>query len=128
MNDIWEELYNKANEVLNPRDVSVNVSAGGVAAAVLSKSGKIYVGVCIDTACSIGMCAERNALSTMITEGESKIDKLICMGSNNNLMMPCGVCREFMMQLDSDNKNAEILTDFNNTVIKLSKLLPNWWN
>lgn len=128
-NNMWEELYNRAKEVLKPRRVSENIEAGGVAAAILSKSGKIYVGVCIDTACSIGICAERNALCAMITSGESKIDKLICIGSNNSIMLPCGVCREFMMQLDNDNNNTEILVDFSTKkTIKLSELLPNWWN
>ena len=79
-NNIWKELLNKAKEVQNPRNVSDSIDAGGVAAAILSSKGNIYTGVCIDTACSIGMCAERNALSTMITNGESQIEKVVCIG------------------------------------------------
>ena len=127
--NIWKELLNKAKEVQNPRDVSDSIDAGGVAAAILSSNGNIYTGVCIDTACSIGMCAERNALSTMITNGESQIEKVVCIGSKGNIMLPCGVCREFMMQLDKNNRNAEILLDFEKSnIITLDKLLPNWWN
>ena len=99
------------------------------AAAILSSNGNIYTGVCIDTACSIGMCAERNALSTMITNGESQIEKVVCIGSKGNIMLPCGVCREFMMQLNKENGNAKILSDFEKLdIITLDKLLPNWWN
>lgn len=127
--DIWDELFNRAKSVLDPRNVSDSIDAGGVAAAILSKNGNIYTGVCIDTACSIGMCAERNALSTMITNKENEIDKVVCIGSKENLMLPCGVCREFMMQLSANNKSAEILCDFENKeIITLEKLLPNWWN
>ena len=128
-NHIWSELLDKAKKVQNPRTVSDRIEAGGVAAAILSSNGNIYTGVCIDTACSIGMCAERNALSTMITNGESQIEKVVCIGSKGNIMLPCGVCREFMMQLNKENKNAEILLDFEkeDTII-LDKLLPNWWN
>lgn len=127
--NIWMELLNKAKEVQNPRNISDSIDAGGVAAAILSSKGNIYTGVCIDTACSIGMCAERNALSTMITNGESKIEKVVCIGSKGNIMLPCGVCREFMMQLDKKNRNAEILLDFEKLdIITLNKLLPNWWN
>ena len=127
--NIWEELLNKAKEVQNPRTVSDSIDAGGVAAAILSSNGNIYTGVCIDTACSIGMCAERNALSTMITNGESQIEKVVCIGSKGNIMLPCGVCREFMMQLDKKNRNAEILSNFEKLeTITLEKLLPNWWN
>ena len=44
-------------------------------------------------------------------------------------MLPCGVCREFMMQLSKENKNAEILLDLEKKeTITLDKLLPNWWN
>ena len=128
-NKIWEELLNRAKDVQNPRSVSDRVDAGGVAAAILSKNGNIYTGVCIDTACSIGMCAERNALSTMITHGESQIDKVVCIGSKGNIMLPCGVCREFMMQLDPNNKFVEILSNYEKLdIVTLEKLLPNWWN
>lgn len=54
MDKIWTELYHAAMNVLAPRQVSRMVDAGGVAAAVESVSGKIYVGVCIDTACTLG--------------------------------------------------------------------------
>lgn len=129
VDNIWMELLNRAKAVQNPRSVSDSIDAGGVAAAFLSSNGNIYTGVCIDTACSIGMCAERNALSTMITNGESKIEKVVCIGSKGNIMLPCGVCREFMMQLDKENRNAEILSDFETLdTITLDKLLPNWWN
>lgn len=128
-NNVWLELLNRAKEVQNPRTVSDSIDAGGVAAAILSSNGNIYTGVCIDTACSIGMCAERNALSTMITNGENQIDKVVCIGSKGNIMLPCGVCREFMMQLSKENRNAEILLDFEKKeTITLDKLLPNWWN
>jgi len=126
---IWEELLDIAKKVQNPRSVSDSVDAGGVAAAILAKNGNIYTGVCIDTACSIGMCAERNALSTMITDGESQIEKVVCIGSKGNIMLPCGVCREFMMQLNSNNKSAEILLNYEKLdIVTLSDLLPNWWN
>lgn len=68
----WKELYDAAKAVQNDRDISKLISAGGVAAAVESASGKIYTGVCVDTACTLGICAERNAIFNMITNGEDK--------------------------------------------------------
>ena len=50
MEKIWQDMYQAALNVLNPREVSSKIEAGGVAAAVESESGKIYVGVCVDTA------------------------------------------------------------------------------
>ena len=77
MDNKWEELYDAAKQVLKPRDVSKIIEVGGVAAAVESISGKIYVGVCVDTACTLGVCAERNAIFNMITNGEDAIKRVI---------------------------------------------------
>ena len=60
---MWNKLYNAAVKVQNDRRISPFIEAGGVAAAILTKKGNIYVGVCIDTASSLGMCAERNAIA-----------------------------------------------------------------
>ena len=51
MENEWEMLIRRARAVLNPRSISPFVEAGGVAAAILTKSGAVYTGVCIDTAC-----------------------------------------------------------------------------
>ena len=67
--DIWEELYTAARKVHNHRALSHFIAAGGDAAALRTKAGNIYTGVCIDTAASLGMCAERNAIACMITHG-----------------------------------------------------------
>ena len=126
--DIWDTLYNEARKVQNDRTVSPFIDAGGVAAALLSAGGNIYVGVCIDTASTLGMCAERSAIAAMLTHGESKIDKVVAVMPDGNVGSPCGACREFMMQLDKDSGNIEILLDKDtkNTVF-LRDLLPDWW-
>ena len=49
MDQIWIEMYEAAEAVLKPVTVSDYVTAGEVSAAVRSKSGRIYTGVCIDT-------------------------------------------------------------------------------
>lgn len=73
LNHTWQEVYNRAKAVVNQKKISNQICSGGVGAAVVSKSRNIYTGVCIDTDCSLGMCAERNAISTMITNGEFEI-------------------------------------------------------
>ena len=108
---IWKELYEAARRVQNGRTVSPFIEAGGVGAAILTKSGNVYVGVRIDTASSLGMCAERNAIANMITNGESKIDKVVAIMPNGAVGSPCGACRELMMQLDKDAADIEILLD-----------------
>ena len=77
MDKIWDEMYKAAKSVLNERRISDYVTCGEVSAAVRSKSGKIYTGVCIDTCSTLGICAERNAVFNMITNGEQEIDKYL---------------------------------------------------
>ena len=115
--DIWEELYTAARKVQNDRAISPFIDAGGVAAALRTKAGNIYTGVCIDTAASLGMCAERNAMACMIA-----------VMPDGNLGPPCCVCREFMMQLDRDSGEIEILLDYEaRETVRLKELVPQWW-
>ena len=99
MDEIWAKLYAAAKTVQQERQISNYVLAGGVAAAVLSKSGKIHTGVCIDTCSTLGICAERNAIFNMITNGEQEIDKVLCILPDGSGGAPCGACRELMVQL-----------------------------
>lgn len=126
--DIWEKLYNEAIRVQNSRQISPFIDAGGVAAAILSKDGNIYVGVCIDTCSTLGVCAERNAIMNMITNGEHRIDKVVAVMPDGRVGSPCGACRELMMQLDKDSGDIEILVDFGSRrTVRLSELMPDWW-
>ena len=126
--DVWNILYDKARSVQNSRVISPFIEAGGVAAAILTKAGNIYVGVCIDTACSLGMCAERNAIANMITNGESQIAKVVAVMPDGRVGAPCGSCREYMMQLDKDSADIEILMDYESRrTVTLGELMPEWW-
>ena len=126
--DIWEELYTAARKVQNARAISPFIDAGGVAAALLTKAGNIYTGVCIDTAASLGMCAERNAMACMITHCESRIDKILAVMPDGKIGPPCCVCPEFLMQLDRDSGEIEILLDYETReTVRLKELVPQWW-
>lgn len=126
--NIWDKLYNEARRVQNDRVISPFIEAGGVAAALITRAGNLYVGVCIDTASALGMCAERNAIANMITNGESRIDKIVAVMPNGEVEPPCGACREYMMQLDQDSGEIEILIDLKSRkTIRLKELIPHWW-
>ena len=129
MDKIWEELYSEAKKVLNPRSVSKIIEAGGVAAAIESASGKIYVGVCVDTACTLGICAERNAIFNMLTNGENSFRRVLAVGSDGKVLAPCGACREFMTQLmPNDYRSIEVMLDYEKgEIVTLGELTPKWW-
>ena len=128
MSIMWKKLYGAAVKVQNSRQISPFIEAGGVAAAILTKKGNVYVGVCIDTASTLGMCAERNAIANMITNGESQIEKVVAVMPDGRVGSPCGACREYMMQLDKGSGEIEILLDLESQkTVKLKDLIPNWW-
>ena len=107
MEKIWKELYENARLVLNARRISDYVSAGEVGAAILSKSGNIYTGVCIDTCSTLGICAERNAIFNMITSGENALTRVLAIMPDGKGGAPCGACRELMVQLMPDTYKEE---------------------
>lgn len=129
MDKIWIKMYEAANAVLNERRISEYVTCGEVSAAVLSKSGKIYTGVCIDTCSTLGICAERNAIFNMITNGEQEIDKVLCILPDGSNGAPCGACRELMVQLMAGKyHDIEIMLDYSTGhTIKLGEITPEWW-
>ena len=122
-------MYDAAKAVLNGRQISEYFSCGEVASAVLSKSGRIYTGVCIDTCSGLGVCAERNAIFNMITNGESEIDKVLCIMPDGSCGAPCGACRELMVQLMAGKyRDIEIMLDYSTgKTVKLGEITPEWW-
>lgn len=130
MEKIWSDMNNAAKAVLNRRKISEYVTCGEVAAAILSKSGKIYTGICIDTCSTLGICAERNAIFNMLTNGEQEIDKVLCIMSDGSNGAPCGACRELMVQLmpNGKYKNIEIMLDYTSErIVTLGEITPEWW-
>ena len=129
MEQIWTEMLDAAQAVLNERRISDYVTCGEVAAAVLSRSGKIYTGVCIDTCSTLGICAERNAIFNMITNGENEIDKVLCIMPDGSNGAPCGACRELMVQLMPGRyHDIEIMLDYKaGRTVKLGDITPEWW-
>ena len=129
MDPIWKELYQAARAVQNGRKISPYVEAGGVAAAILSRSGRIYTGVCVDTCSTLGICAERNAIFQMLTCGESEIGKVLALMDNGRTGAPCGACRELMVQLMPETyRDIEIMMDYETgRTVTLGDLTPEWW-
>src|SRR5699024_640632 len=125
----WDKMYIAARKVQYERKLSPLIEAGTVSAALLTEKGNIYVGFCIDSACSLRMWAERNAIANMITNGECTIQRVIAIGQNGNAIPPCGACREFMTQLALEKYHSiQIMLDYENKkVVALGDITSNWW-
>lgn len=105
--------------------LSDNASAGQVGCALATEKGKVFVGVCIDTPCGMGFCAEHNAIGTMITEGESAIATIVAVNYHGNVLPPCGRCREFIYQVNPANAHTRVL--LGERVATIEELLPDHW-
>ena len=104
------EMIEKAREVLNPRELGHGNTAGDVACALLSASGKLYYGVCMDVSSGIGFCAEHAAIAAMVTAGESAIAKIVAVWGEGTVLPPCGRCRELIYQVDEANyEHTEVI-------------------
>ncbi len=132
--DIWEELYLKAKEHYHPNDLSPFFWANHVACALQAENGEIFTGFCIEGASGVlNLCAERVAAVNMIVNsGQTIIKRLLVMRDKppykNGNFLPCGACREFLLQLNIKNKNCMILTDYESRdFTTLDKLIPHWW-
>jgi len=124
----FNDLYARARAVVCPRRLSDDVEVGGVGAAVEAESGAVYTGVCIDTACSMGFCAEHAAVAALVTAGESgRILRAVAVGWDGRVMAPCGRCRELMRQLHPENSRTEVLVGPDH-VVPLADLLPFDWH
>lgn len=129
MDKMWKEMYEAALAVQNARDVSPYLSCGQVSAAVLSGSGRIYTGVCVDTCSGLGVCAERNAIFNMITSGEEQISRVLAIMPDGKCGAPCGACRELIVQMMAGGyRDVEIMMDYESgRVVTLGELTPEWW-
>ena len=120
----FNNLINEAKKYVGEFKLSLDwMTAGYVAAAIKSASGKIYTGICIDVASGIGFCAEHSAIAQMLKERETKIEMVMAINQNDKIMPPCGRCREFMLLINKENEQTKVLVS-ENQIVNLIDLLP----
>ena len=104
---------------------SVDSSAATVAAAILSRSGQTYTGVCVHLSCGIGFCAEHAAVAEMIKGRETEVDTVVAVNADG-ILAPCGRCRELLVQINRANFSAQVALP-GDRVLPLRDLLPDHW-
>lgn len=97
--------------------------------------GQLYAGVNVENASYGGtICAERNALNNAITQGVRQFKALYLMTDLDDLMAPCGICKQSLLEFFSEdiectlmNKAGQEATyNFNNllTMVFTKKHIP----
>ena len=132
--DIWERLYEKARAEYHPMEVSPFVYAHHVVCALESENGQLFSGFCIESASGVmNLCAERMAVLDMYHHsGQTVVRRMIAFRDRapdgGGSGMPCGACREFLMQLSPRNREMEILVNYETReTVTLGELMPLWW-
>lgn len=121
-----EDLKLIARKITGERQLNDFITVGGVGAALKTENGNIYTGISIDTACSMGFCAEHGAIAEMLKHGESRIRSIVAVDSQGHAVPPCGRCRELISQLS--RSNLETIVEVKDGVfVSLASLLPYDW-
>ena len=96
-----EELVGQALAAM--KFAYVPYSGFTVGAALLTKSGKVYLGCNIENAAyGPSNCAERTAFFKAVSEGEREFAAIAVVGGKDgnaaDIFPPCGVCRQVMRE------------------------------
>lgn len=60
----------------------------------------------MDTACSLGFCAEHAAIAEMLKARESAVQMIVAVNKDGIILPPCGRCPELLWQVDEHNQRA----------------------
>jgi cytidine deaminase len=75
-----------------------------VGSALRTESGKIYTGCNVENSSyGVTICAERNAIFKMVSEGEQKIESILVIGDTERFLPPCGACRQVIAEFSTEN-------------------------
>ena len=124
-----EELVRQALAAM--KFAYVPYSGFTVGAALLTKSGKVYLGCNIENAAyGPSNCAERTAFFKAVSEGEREFSAIAVVGGKDgdaaDIFPPCGVCRQVMMEFcDPEEFQIILATDVEHyDIYTLKELLP----
>jgi cytidine deaminase len=75
-----------------------------VGAALITDTGEIFTGCNVEnTSYGLTICAERNAIFKMISEGEHRIAEILVIGDTEEFLPPCGACRQVMTEFSTND-------------------------
>jgi cytidine deaminase len=118
-----EELVERAKTVLN--NAYAPYSKFKVAAAVRTKSGRVYTGVNIENASyGLTICAERVAVFKAVSEGDRDIEVVAVYTDTEEPTPPCGACRQVIAEFNPDALIV-MASRKKTVVVRLSELLPH---
>ena len=100
-----------------------------VGACVLFESQKTYSSCNIENASyGLSICAERNAITKALSEGEkTKITAIAIYSPKQKKCMPCGACRQWLSEFAQNSHDTKIILEDENLepfVLTLEEIFP----
>ncbi len=78
-----------------------------VGSALRTRNGKIFSGCNVENSSyGLTVCAERNAIFKMVSEGETGISEILVVGDTEKFLPPCGACRQVIAEFS--NKDTKV--------------------
>lgn len=124
---MYQELLQKAKEI--SKNAYCPYSKFQVGACILYESGKKYEGCNVENASyGLSLCAERNAMSSAVANGEkTKIKAIAIYSPNQKKCLPCGACRQWIAEFAINDKETKIILEDDNStplVLNLEDIFP----
>lgn len=116
----WNMLRRKAIEVMDY--AYAPYSGFPVGAAALTTDGRLVTGCNVENVSyPLGICAESALVCALYATGGGRLVALVCVRANGDLLMPCGLCRQVLLE----HGGPTMLIDHPAGARQLSTLLPN---
>ncbi len=97
-----KELYDAAVKV--KKNAYAPYSNFHVGSALRTTNGRIFTGCNVENSSyGVTICAERNAIFKMVSEGETVISEILVLGDTENFLPPCGACRQVIAEFSKEN-------------------------
>jgi len=96
-----------------------------VGAAILTSSGKIISGCNVENASyGLCMCAERNAINSMVASGERRLNCVVVYTPTQKATAPCGACRQVISEFGSQVRVISVCKSKQIIDTSIKSLLP----
>lgn len=101
MKETYTKLVEEAKKVLT--NSYAPYSGIHVASAILTRTGKVYLGVNVENASyGLTICAERAAIASMVTSGDKEPVAVAIVTDYEKPLPPCGACRQVLAEFNPD--------------------------
>ncbi len=103
----------------------VPYSKFAVGAALLTKSGRVFVGCNVENiSFRLTMCAEQVAVAAAVLEGEKEFLAIAVVADSKEPIVPCGACRQVLAEFNPEMEVIMSTVGGVSETLPLGKLLP----